>query len=878
MQNQGQKTQQPPRLATKLFFWFCGSAQVEDLYGDMEEIYFSNVEKHGKSKAGRLFWKQVLSLIFSYALKIRKANAAHSYRSGNISPALLYNFFKVSIRTLVRHRAFSVINIVGLSLGMSICLLSITMYHSIQRFDQFHEKKDRLYTVNTLVINNQVNDKFATTAPLVHDQLKAYSNQIEEVVGINDGFSGEVIINQNTMPISGMYVPTAFLKIFTFPLIAGNPATALEQPFSIILTEKTAIRLFGHTNVLGNSLELENKGTYQITGIMKDYPAASHMQLQSIVSYSTLDALEPHLNKRFQDYRFYTNSYTYLLMKENSDPASLRSPLEQIAKKISSEDETIKLNLQPVTNIATGENINYSIGPSFDQVTMAFFILLTMLILTPACFNYANLSLARSLKRAKEIGMRKVVGGGRRDIFIQFLFETLIITSIALFGAIYLFMLIREEYLAMLVGADTLDLTITPRVFFSFTGFSILTALMAGMIPATYFAKMKAISSLKGGGKAGVLFKTKLRNGLTIFQFCLSTFFIFGAIAMFSQYQYSMNYDKGFDEKGKVILPLHNIDPEIIVHEYSKFPVVSNIAFSSGIPGTPSNDEIWVQLNDIADSVAVHQMYVDNAFLDLMGFNILQGRQFLEDLNQEEEVQVIVNKTFVRSMAKNNDNIMDQQFKLRGGLTARVIGVVDDFNHLPVMKEIQPFFFRYDPNRFSIATLKVHTQNVFETANKFENTWENLNDLIPYEFTFLEDKLNAIYQSLKDPIKIFGFLSFLAVSISCLGLLGMVVFSMENKIKEIGIRKVMGASTNQLTYLLSKGFVRLMIIALVITIPLAFFFFKFMLERIVFYNSPLGLIEILTSIVILSILGGTTVFSQTIRAAKLNPVDNLRYE
>ncbi|WP_420580325.1 ABC transporter permease [Reichenbachiella sp.] len=878
MKKQGQKTQQPPRLATKLFFWFCGSAMVEDLYGDMEEIYLSNVASHGKSKANRIFWKQVLSLLLSYALKARKTNAAPSYRASSLSPALLYNFFKVSFRTLIRHRSFSAINIIGLSLGMSICLLSITMFHSIQRFDQFHLNKDRLYTINTLVINNQVNDKFATTAPLVHDQLKEYSNQIEEVVGVNDGFSGDVIINQNTLPISGMYVPPEFLKIFTFPLIAGNATTALAQPFSIILTKKTALRIFGHTNVIGNNLEVGNKGIFQITGLMEDIPGPSHMQFQSLVSYNTLHALEPQLNKRFQDYRFYTNSYTYLLMKENSDPESLREPLNQIAQKISNEDETITLNLQPVTNIATGENINYSIGPSFDQVSMAFFVLLTLLILTPACFNYANLSLARSLKRAKEIGMRKVVGGGRRDIFIQFIFETLIITTIALFGAIYVFTLIREEYLAMLAGANSIDLTITPQVFLSFLGFSIFTSLLAGVIPATYFAKMKAIVSLKGGGKAGVLFKTKLRNGLTVFQFCLSTFFIFGAIAMFSQYQHSMNYDKGFDEKGKVILPLHNIDPEIISHEYSKFPEVKKLAFSSGIPGTRSHDEVWVQMNDFADSVAVHQMFVNNDFLELMDFQIEQGHLFVEELNQDEEFQIIVNHTFIKSMGKDMENIMGQQFKVRGGLSARVIGVIDDFNHLPVMKAIQPFFFRYDPSKFSIATLKVHTQNVFETANKFEATWESLNDLTPYEFTFLEDKLNAIYQSLKEPIKIFGFLSFLAVSISCLGLLGMVVFTMENKIKEIGIRKVMGASSNQLTHLLSKGFLKLMLIAVIITIPLAFFFFQFMLERIVFYNSPLGILEIATSVFILAVLGGTTVFSQTIRAAKLNPVDNLRYE
>lgn len=878
MKNQGQKTQTPPKLATRLFFWLAGSAAVEDLYGDMEEIYFTNVETYGKPKANRIFWKQVLSLLFSYALKARKSNAEVSYRSGGISLALLYNFFKVSVRTLIRHRSFSVINILGLSLGMSICLLSITMFYSLQQFDLFHVNKDRLYTINTLVINNQVNDKFATTAPYVHDNLKSYSDQIEDVVAINDGFSGEVIINQNTLSISGMYVPSAFLKIFTFPLLAGNEATALDQPFSIVLTEKSALRLFGHTNVIGNTLELENKGRFQVTGIMKNYPGASHLQFQSLVSYSTLDAIEPGLNKRYEDYRFYTNSYTYLLLKKGSTPDQLRTPLDQIAKNLSTEGETIELNLQPVTNIAAGENINYSIGPSFDRLTMAFFILLTLIILAPACFNYANLSMARALKRSKEIGMRKVVGGGRRDIFIQFIFETFIITSIALFVAIYIFTLIRAEYLSMIIGAEMLDLSINLPVTIAFVGFAVFTSLLAGVIPATYFSKMKAIASLKGGGKAGVLFKSKLRNGLTVFQFCLSTFFIFGAIAMISQYYHSMNYDKGFDEKGKVILPLHNIEPDIVAHEYGQFAEVSQIAFSSGIPGTPSNDEVWVHTFQVEDSLAVHQMFVDNAFLELMGFELIKGRSFIENINQEQEIQVIVNQTFAQSMALSENEIVNKTFDLPNALSARVIGVVSDFNHLPVMKEIQPFFFRYDPSHFSYATLKINTPNVFETATKFEQKWEELNDLVPYEFTFLEDKLNAIYDQLKNPIKMFGFLSFLAVSIACLGLLGMVVFTMENKVKEIGIRKVMGASVPQLTRLLSQGFLKLMVIALLITIPIAYMFFEFMLQQIIFYHRTIGFTEILSSILILSILGSVTVLSQTIKSAKLNPVDNLRYE
>lgn len=877
MKNQGQKTQQPPRLATKLFYWFCGKAVVEDLIGDMEEIYFSNVESLGKKKANRLFWRQVISLVFSYAIKKRKRDASYSHQVGGPSLALIANFFKVSMRSLVKHKTFSLINVIGLSFGMSICLLGITMIYSVQQFDLFHTNSDRIYRINTHINSAQVNDNFATTAPYVLDGISGYTEQIEAAIGINDGFRGSVEINKNELSISGLYAPPQFLEIFSFPLKAGNEATALVDPFSIILTEKAANRLFGHTDVLGKTLKVKDKGTFQVSAVMKDYPSASHVQFESLVSYSTLHTIDKGLTKRYDDYRFFTNSYTYLLLKENVSPSLLTKPLEKIAQNLSTEDEKISLYLQPLTEIVTA-GINHEIGPSFDNLTMMFFTFLMLLILLPACFNYANLSLARSLKRAKEIGLRKVVGGGRRDIFIQFLFETLIITSIALLGATFIFTLIREEFLSMIMGAETIDLTIHLPVALFFVAFALFTSFVAGIIPAIYFSKMKAIVSLKGEAKAGALFKTKLRSVLTVVQFGLSIIFIFGAIAMNTQYHHTLNFEKGFDESNKVLIPLHGVDPDILSHEYSIHPEVQQIAMSSAVPGTFSSDEIWVQLTEVVDSVAVEQMFVDNSFLELMKFEFRRGAAFNEDLNSVKEEQIIVNETFIRSMNWEEDQVLDRIVAIEGGVIGRVIGVVADFNHSAVFREIQPFFFRYNPKRFTIATLQVKTHDVFGTATKFESTWETLNELVPYEFSFLEDKLDDAYSSLRHQIKIFSFLSFLAVSIACLGLLGMVVFSMENKIKEIGIRKVMGASVNDLTFLLSRQFFKLMLIAALIALPLAFVFYEFMLGQIVFYHEPLGIFEIFMSFIALLVLGGGTIITQTLRAARINPVNNLRYE
>lgn len=878
MKNSGQKTQHTPKIATKLFFWFCGDALVEDLFGDMEEMYFSNIAAKGIRKANFLFWKEVLSLIFSYALKRRKSDAQIHYTSMAPSWAMLQNYFKVAVRSLIKHRTFSLINIIGLALGMSICLLSLAMFSAIQDFDQYHVNKDHLYRINTIKVDAEAQWKIATSAPLVADELASYHSMIDELVKVNDGFGANAIIGNNNIAVEGLYTDESFLNAFTYELIEGQKQGALSDPYQIILTEKTAKKMFGHTSVLGEVLTFEGIGQFTISGIMKDYPKASHVQFEALVSYQTLSSIDRNLENRRTDRLFYTNSYHYLLLNDQTSPAEFDKIFAGIANQLDTDEESFSLYLQPVVEIVSGEDVFYQIGPSFDRLTMAFFMFATFIILMPACFNYANLSMARALKRSKEIGLRKVVGGLRKDIFLQFILETIILTLISLIGATFVFTLIRDAYMSMIIGSEMLDLSIDLPVASLFVTFAIVTGVIAGIIPAIYFAKMRALDSIKGSFRTGSLGKLNLRKALTVGQFVLSFVFIFGVIGMTLQYQHTLNFEVGFDKENKMIVPLRSVDQTLFATAFASHSEVQSVGFTSGLPGVYEFESTYARHEDSLDSVLTYQLYADNVFLQQMNFTMLKGNLFNQELKVTQEEQIIVNEQFVEKMKWSEPAVLGRQVLLESGKKARIVGVAADFNHLPLRDNIKPFLFRYNPEAFRYASVSIQDINLFNTLDELESTWTKLSPMQEFEFHFLEDKLEEVYASFVHQIKLFSLLSFLALSISCLGMLGMVIFTSENRIKEIGIRKVMGAGVGNLTLLLSSNFIKMTFIACIIGIPVSYFFFSLFFGMILDEPRPIGPIEIFGSLIVLLLLGGLSIVTQTMRVAKLNPVDNLRYE
>ncbi len=872
----------PPRLAEKLFDWFCSNASVEDLRGDMEELFFLNLQRMSPTRAKIQYWKQVWALVFSYALKKRKQKSAyHTFSSTSFNPSMLKNYFLIATRSLSRHKFFTSINVLGLAIGMSIGLLFIAMLSFILSYDTFHKNKDNIYRVITKTNNVDDNREFASAPADLADKLKENIEGVEQAVKIRRALNSIVRNGNNEIPLRGYYADPSFLKVFTFPLLKGNASNALDKPNSVLITEKAARKIFGSADPFGKIISLDDLGQCEITGVLKDHPKNSHMQFEIIASYSTLIAKEqiladPLSIKKWREER---NSYVYLLVRDQTSKTNIERYLQSVSQAyLKNEDFHASFRLQALNDINPGPDLYNQIGPSWDYTSLSIFFVLTLLILIPACFNYANIAISRALKRMKEIGLRKVMGGQKNQIFLQFILETVIITFLALGISYYIFTVIRYEFISLIAGGvDSLDLTIDFKTLVYFVGFALFVGLAAGTVPALYFSKLNPIQALKSkptGRKAKFSFK----KILVVFQFALSLGFIMSVVIVFNQYRQTLNFDFGFNQANILDVELQGTDPDIFRNEFSKLSSVQSLSMSSHVMGTQAASSTFVVKSEEVDSIEVFQMFVDHHYLSNLNLKLLAGHNFEENTLANAN-QVIVNEEFLKQFKiANAIEAIGQTFLLENKLEINVIGVVKSFHYTSLREPIKSFFFRYDTKEFRVANLKVVSPDIFNTITEMEAVWKTVGGENKFVSKFFDDEIEEAYSFHFAMIKICGFLGLLAISISCLGLLGMVVFTVENRVKEIGVRKVMGASTSSITLLLSKDFSKLMLIAAVIATPLTYLFFDKLYLQMQAYKIPIGPLEIIVSLLLIFVLGFATILSQTMKAAKASPIDSLRNE
>jgi putative ABC transport system permease protein len=872
------KNIRPPAVAEKLLIWYCRNAQMEDLFGDLEELFVK--ESSVSLRNARLaYWRRVFSLIVSYAVKSRKQKASiHHYSANTFNPAMLKNYFLIATRNLAKNKLFTLINVFGLAVGMSISLLLIAMISFIATYDNFHVNKEKIFRIISFTDDKQNNDQLASCpVPLALKLTEEFSG-VRKVVRINSTLSAEAEYQTRKIPLSGYYADPGFLEIFTFPLLQGDIHTALERPNTMVITEKAARKMFGSATAIGKVIDMGPHGAFEITGLLKDHPKNSHMHFEVVGSYETLTTAGRETPTRASDpwYDFF-NSYVYLQLEDERDVPRVEQYLARIAKQTYPKDQnlTVEFKLQALTAIAPGMELHNQIGPEWGYASLSIFVFLTLLILMPACFNYANISISRALKRMKEIGLRKVMGGQRSQIFFQFIMETVIITLVALLISYYIFYLIQPEFLALMVNSDALELTPDVNTLVYFVLFALFVGLVAGIVPAVYFARLTPIDALKAKslGKG----KFTLRKILIVSQFALSLAFIMSVVIVLNQYRHTMNYDFGFRKDNILDVELQGVDPAIVKNEFLKLAPVESISMSSHIVGTEHAGADWVRDAGSTDSAEVFQIFVDENYLANVKLTLLAGSNFSGDSSSFS--QVIVNEEFLkRFRLAGPSEALDQTFVLSDGSEVTVKGVVKDFHYLDLRAPIQSFFFRYDPAQWKYANVAIISGDVFSDVSALESSWKKIGNGTRFEAKFFSDEVADAYSFYFTMIKICGFLGALAITISCLGLLGMVVFTVENRTKEVGIRKVMGATSAGVTLLLSKDFMKLMGIAIMIAVPLTYVFFEKVYLNMQYYRAQVGILDVVISVLILLLLGLSTILSQTLRAARTNPVDTLRYE
>jgi putative ABC transport system permease protein len=863
----------PPRLARRLFEIVCGSAKVDDLIGDLDEWFYVNLKSKGLVRAKLLYWKQVLSLSTSYAIRKRKRDAHLShYSSSNFSISMLQNYIKVAIRNLYQHKYFSALNAFGLAMGMSISLLLIALVSYIKTYDTFHLNKDNIYTIVTSRSEGIEQADYATAPILLAEKLKQYPG-VDEVVRIQSGFREEIKHGASSLPLQGYYVEPNFLTVFTYEVMQGHAASTLNTPNRLIITESAARKLFNTTDVLGKTLELKQGGLLEIGAVMKDHPINSHLKFEVLIAYNTLPVSQRSLTEQWTSYG---REYLYVLLSPNDTQSALQKFLNEVAASTyKTFPVKVAFSTQHLSEITMGPDYRMAIGPKWEASGMIVFAIIAALILLPACFNYTNISIARALKRSKEIGLRKTMGGVKNQIFFQFITETVVITMISLIGGIIIFFLIRSEFQTMLVASSSLDLSLTPRVIALFVLFALITGFLAGFFPAVYFGGLNPIQALKSKSTARGSSGMRVRKTLTVFQFALTFGFILSLVVFSRQYKYSLNFDFGFAKENIVDVTLQGVDPDLVGAEFSSQSTVQAVSMSSDIMGL-SFSTAWVYTTR-NDSTEVSQLFVDNQYIPVLGLTLIAGSNFPEETWQRERF-IIVNEEFLKAYRiERAADALGRTFNVEGN-ELEIIGVVKNFHFAPLRFPISKFFFRMNPSQFAYANLQVRTQDAKSLFDQLEDSWGKLSPEQKLEARFFEDELNEGYSMYQVLLKIIGFLGLLAITISLLGMLGMVVYTSETKAKEVGIRKVMGATVYSIAFLLSKDYLKLMLIAIVLAVPLTAYFFQLVLPEIQYYSVSMTVWDVLLSALFLLTIGIATITSQTYKTALANPAQTLRVE
>ncbi|MBS1506970.1 MAG: ABC transporter permease [Bacteroidetes bacterium] len=797
---------------------------------------------------------------------------------------MLGSYIKTSGRTIVRNKLFSTINIVGLAISMSVGLLLIGMLFDIFSYDKFHVNHKRIYRVisHYEYLDQKDGNFMATTSLKAAKEIAQTFSVPEEVAILSREFTGDMKAGEKVIPLSGFWSNPAFFKVFSFQLAQGNQATALKDPYSVVLTEKSARKLFGDEPALGKFVTLNNDKQYTVTGILKDLPTFSHMQFDMLGSLVTSEA-----NARKDDLAWDNvwGTWVYLLLPPDADLTALKTSLDELSKR---EDPTVKnthieLALQPMDDIMLGQNLGNQIGPTMGRSSMLIFAGLAFIVILSAGFNYTNLSIARSLKRTREVGIRKVIGALKRDVMGQFVVEAVIISLCAVVIAILLFVLLKPYFLNIEPSIQKVFLlNLSPKLLLYFIGFAIVVGMAAGFFPALFFSKINAALVLKNASNSTFFRKLTVRKVLIVFQYCISIIFITSTIVVYKQYKHFITFDLGFKTENILNIALQGNKAEILTKEFSELPEVTGVSQSLMVTSVGNYWGTYVKYyQNPNDSLVVGYNTVDENYLPLHGHKLLAGRNFTARADSSES-EVIVNQAVLKRFniaGQNPEKALGEILKV-DGKNLRIVAVMKNFHYgrANARESTKEVMFRYSNKTARLVNVKIKTQDILATYAKIQAIWKKVDPIHPMEAKFYSEQIEEAFSGLKASVKVAGFLAFLAICISSLGLLGMVVFTTETRLKEISIRKVMGASEIRLLYLLGKGFFLLLAIAALISIPVTILFFEKVAFPELANHSPLALGEMLLGVLAVLALALIMIGTQTIKVARANPAEVLKNE
>lgn len=802
------------------------------------------------------------------------------------------NYIKVALRNLRRNKLYSVLNITGLAIGITCCILILLYVQDELSFDKFNEKADRIYRVAThFVLKDRVMD-FASSAHVQGPLFKEEYPEVVDYVRFNSYGSRRMIRyeDRSFAEEKFIWVDNSVFDIFSFHMIRGNPKEALTKPNTVVITEEIAEKYFGDEDPVGKNLRIHSDELYMVTGVIENIPQNSHIRPDFLASFITLD-LQPSGNVA-ADLVGNIDYYTYLLLRKDADYKVLEKKFEGFMEKyLSSLMDTIggsgRYELQPLTSIYLHSNLENELEPTGEMAYVWLFSGIGLFILLLACLNFMNLSTARSANRAKEVGLRKVVGAQRIQLVKQFIGESMILTLIAILLSLLLVFFTLPLFNGISGKSLSMGYLSNPALLLGLCGFFVVVSLIGGSYPAFFLSAFRPVEVLQGRLRKGAK-SSVLRVALVSLQFTVSIVLIIGTLIVSKQLSFVRNKNLGYDKEHVIALRVRNEETqkkhEAIRTSLLSNPHILNVSASSSLPLGQNSFSAHHIANQPMDEMAMFfTQIVDEHFIDTYGMEIVAGRNFSKDYSTDPQEAIIINEAAVNKLGWQDDPLgkeIEALMSLTEFKKYRVIGVVRDYHFQSLHQEIQPLILYnaspYGGNYYRIS-MRVSPENIQETIGFLRTKWKEFDSRYPLEFTFLDDQYDALYRAEERLGQLFGYFTALAILIGCLGLFGLSSYSAEQRTKEIGIRKVLGATTPSVTMLLVREFTKWVLLAVLIAWPLGYFIMNTWLQNFA-YRIGLGADTFLLASLLALAIAILTVAYQAIKAASANPAHSLKYE
>ena len=859
----------PPKLAKFLLKILTFHEKDEAFIGDIEELFHDRADYQGLWSSRQWYWWEIMKSIPKFIrVSIR-------WRM-----TMFENYLKIAIRNMKRHKGYSIINIAGLAVGIACTIFILLWVQDELSFDRFHDNADRIYRVVSCTSDDGVptnaNGSFGVGPALKRDfpeiletvRIRKMGQGVKRYVGYKDKKFYE--------PRFFFSEPT-ILTVFNFPLVKGDSASALVEPNSIVLTEETAKKYFGIEDPVGKIIEADpyNDGElmlFRVTGVAKNVPRNSHFRFDFLASYSSLKENTDEIGGFYQH-------FTYLLLSDKSAAESLNKKLLDFLHRHWKKDPWYTISLQPLLDIRLRSRLKSEIEPTGNILYVYIFTAIAVLVLVIACINFMNLTSARAVKRAKEVGIRKVVGARKNQLVRQFLGESFLLSMFSASGAVLIIIAALPLFNRLTGKGIALSSLINPTIVLGLAAVACAVGFIAGIYPAFCLSAFQPVYSLKSG-TAQLPSGTVLRKGLVFFQFALSIGIIFSALIIDKQMKFIQSRNLGYDKEQIVVIPLSKDlrqNYEAIRNELLKDPGIENVATSSWVP-TRGSGHLTFRFEGREDYLAQVVYGIDREFVDTYGIKLLAGKNIQNVASDNKNLEFLVSNLTTQEVGYSSPEEAIGKSVSIEEYRGHIVGIVNDINIYSLHRVPYSITYVVTPiGNHNYLSIRILPRDIPETLAHIQTTWEKMVPYYPLDYFFLDASFEQMHLADKKMGEIFSLFSVLAVFVACMGLFGLAAYTAEQKTKEIGVRKVLGASVPSIYIFLSREFLKWVVLANILAWPLAYYAMHKWLQNFAYRAVVDWEIFLISGGVALAI-SVLTVSFQSVKAAVANPVDSLRYE